>query len=142
MLVRVVGVAMTTIHPYVLTLREIPRSSNRPALNRTVGHREKREWQQKFLAEMMVNRVQRKMAHANVAIEVRWKFNVRRDWHNWFHGVVKPLADALTSGGYLPDDTGEYLKIETPFEFVYVKDWPPKALHKVEMIVKLEAEYD
>jgi hypothetical protein len=81
------------------------------------------------------------MVRCEASVTVRWKHANRRDWHNYFHGIVKPLADALASAGYLPDDTGDYFKVVTPFEFQYVRDWPPNALHKVELVVLLECEY-
>lgn len=129
-------------HTYVLTLNEMPRSSNRQPANRKLGHIEKKDWQGKFLAELMLARAQRHMTHVNVAITVRWKTKNHRDWHNWFHSIIKPLADALVQGGYLPDDTGDELSVETPFVFEYPAEWPERALHKVELIVKLEAEYE
>jgi hypothetical protein len=125
---------------YVLTLREMPRSSNRQSANRLIAHREKKEWQQRFLAEMMVSKVKRGMTHCNVSIEVRWKTRNHRDWHNYFHGVIKPLADALVSGNYLPDDTGDELSIDTPFVLVTPETWG-STLSKVELVIKLEATY-
>jgi len=133
---------------YVLTLKATPKSINAGGggtrSNKYAAHREKKHWEGQFLLELLANKVQRGMQF--VAVTVTLRFHHRsgkgRDAENWRQPVIKPLLDALQAGGYLENDTEEFVKVVDVTLEDGVADWPhadPRI--KSEMIVQLEAQY-
>lgn len=126
---------------YVLTVREAPKSNNRPAANRNMAHAEKKRWQGLLLSELMVARVERGMTFVTATVEVRWRRRNHQDIENFHQAVSKPLADALVSGGYLKDDTQDWFKL-ADMTAIYPKEWPHKdPRSKAETVIRLDCEY-
>jgi hypothetical protein len=134
---------------FVLTVRDCPKSINAGGggtrANPYAAAKEKKKWQGTFGTELLAARVRRGMQFCNVYVTVRFKHKgggKGRDEENFRQPVIKPLLDALTAGGYLEDDTDEYVKVKE-FELVDgVKTWPyadPRL--KAEIIIKLEGSY-
>lgn len=130
---------------YTLTVREVPKSVNTKGggVGQHWGgtHKEKKAWEGKYLAELLVGRVDRHMQFCKVTIDVKWKRRNRRDIENYRHPIVKPLLDALVKGGYLDDDTDEYVEV-VGLTFSYPETWPFDHPGLTEyMDITLEAQY-
>lgn len=135
---------------YVLTLNDCPKSINAGGggsrAHHMGAHREKKRWEGLFLQQLMLAKVPQGMTHCNAEITVRWKRRNHRDKTNYYSSIVKPLADALApphgshAPRWLPDDTQEFFQV-TLNDFEYPAEWP-LGIHKVELIVRLEAQYE
>jgi hypothetical protein len=130
---------------YVLTLHDCPKSVNAGGGGSRVhwskAHTEKRQWEGRYALELMAAKVPRNMHFCHIEVTVRWKHRNRRDSTNYFQPIFKPLLDALTKGGWLEDDTDEWVGV-APIKFEYPEVWgiaDPRC--KCVMIVKLEASY-
>lgn len=131
---------------YTLTVREVPKSVN--SKGGGVGqhwgstHSDKRAWEGKYLAELMVAKVRRHMTYCRITIDVKWKRFNHQETENYRHPIVKPLLDALVKGGYLPDDADEYQKV-ADLTFSYPEKWPfDHPGLKAYMDITLEARYE
>lgn len=133
---------------YVLTLKATPKSINAGGgghrSNRYAAHREKKFWEGQFLMELLAAKVGKRMQFVRVTVTLRFKHRSGkgRDAENYRQPVIKPLLDALQAGGYLENDTEEYVKVVDVTLEDGVADWPhadPRI--KSEMIVQLEGQY-
>lgn len=134
---------------FVLTVRNSPKSVNAGGGGSRVHHMaaaaEKKTWEGIFLMEMLAARVEKHMEFCAVYVTVRFKNRgggKGRDVENFRHPVVKPLLDSLVKGGYLKDDTAEWVQVKD-FELVEGCDpWDHRDPRvKSEMVIKLEASY-
>ena len=135
---------------FVLTVRDCPKSVNAGGggsrSHWSKAYAEKKRFEGLFLQQLMLERVPTGMTHCNASITVRWKRRNHRDKTNYYHPIVKPLADVLApppnrhAMRWLPDDTQDYFQA-TLNDFEYPDEWPEAALYVVEMVVQLECEY-
>jgi hypothetical protein len=133
---------------YVLTIKGAPKSINAGGGGTRANHyaaaAEKKHWQGQFGLELMVAKVRRNMLFCGVTVTVRFKHRSGkgRDAENYRQPIIKPLLDALQAGGYLENDTEEFVKVHDVTLEEGVAEWPhadPRI--KSEMIVQLEAAY-
>lgn len=102
----------------VTTLRvnDVPASNNAGGggarSNPHAAAREKKSWEGQYLVLCMAGKLPKGLTkiRANVRLEFHDPKR-RRDVENYRQSVVKPLADALVKGGYLPDDTAEFFEV-------------------------------
>lgn len=130
---------------FVLTHLEAPKSMNAGGAGSrqhwAVGYREKQRWEGIYTMLLLGRRVPTGMASCTANAVIRWKNRNRRDSTNYIAPIVKPLADALVKGGWLPDDTDEFFSF-AGVAFEYPEVWPfrdPRT--KAELVVRLEASY-
>lgn len=111
---------------YAIRVLEAPKSMNAGGGGSRVhwakAHREKKQWEELFLAEFMVARMPRNPAYVEVEIVVNWRRDTGADSTNYFSAVVKPLADACQQWG-LPNDTDEFFAVRG-FRFAFPSTWP------------------
>lgn len=135
-----------TTKTHVITIYDCPKSVNAGgggvrSQHWGVAHKEKARWQGQYLKELLAERVRKRMDFCTIDITIRWKRPNHRDLENYRHPVVKPLLDAMVKGGYLEDDTDEWVDVHD-FRFEHPPEWPhcdPR--RKVELVIKLEAMY-
>lgn len=130
---------------FVLTHREVPKSMNRGGggsrVHWATARDEKRRWEGIYAMLLLAERVPVRMVFCTAKALVRWKRRNHADETNYISPIVKPLADALQKGGWLPDDTGEYFKFEG-VTFEYPEEWPyrdPRV--RSELVIQLVASY-
>lgn len=110
-----------------ITLLQTPPSLNAIGArgNPRMFHRRKKGWQRMLGAEMLVGIAQdaipRRLERVTVSGRLEFETSRRRDEGNYRTLLEKALGDALTSGGFLEDDTPdryrfERLEIEGPLE--------------------------
>jgi hypothetical protein len=130
---------------FVLTHGEAPKSMNAGG----GGHRvhwatardEKRRWEGIYTLLLLAERAPTHMEFCEAEATIRWKRRNHRDSTNYLAPVVKPLADALVKGGWLPDDTDEFFKFEG-VSFEYPEEWPHRDPRvKAELVIRLVARY-
>lgn len=141
---------VTTHRTYTLVIRDCPKSMNDSGggsrANPYAAAREKKHWEGIYLQQFMIEKVKRGMTRCHATITVRWKRRNGADKTNYYASIVKPLADALAppknsqATRWLPDDTQDFFDV-TLKDFEYPSEWPRNALHRVELIIELEAEY-
>lgn len=141
------------IATYAFTITQTPASANAGGggtrANKYAAHREKKSWEGIYLKELMALRARRRMLHCSVTVQLHFKNKVGgngRDEENYRQPTIKPLADALQIGGYLPNDTREFFEVNGLELVEGERPWPmntprlPKAPTSY-MIVTLEATY-
>jgi hypothetical protein len=134
---------------YTITVAGVPNSVNRGGGGVRASHwgtayKEKKHWQQVFMAEFMVKGIPRKMHACNVDVTLRFRGRYHRDLENFRHPVSKPLADALVAGDWLEDDTSDYFTIigfDMEEGCVLHGPWRDNKDVKGEMVIKLDALY-
>lgn len=90
----------------VLEIPGTPPSYNRTAhAHWTVNRSVKADWQQRCEIVLMEARVPRGLDLVTVTARMFFKQRRRRDEGNFRVVIEKALGDALTNGGWLPDDT-------------------------------------
>lgn len=130
---------------FVLTHREVPKSMNAGGggsrVHWATARDEKKRWEGIYAMLLLAERVPTHMQRCHAEAIIRWKNRNRRDETNYIASVVKPLADCLVKGGWLPDDTGEFFKFGgVTFEFP--SDWPHRDPRvKGELVIRLVATY-
>ncbi len=101
---------------YTLVYDEAPKSVNQGGggarKNEFASHREKKRWEGIFGMLLMAGKVQKPLGFTRVTIELQFTTRRNRDAENFRHPVVKPLLDAMKRGGWLEDDTEEYVQVE------------------------------
>jgi hypothetical protein len=99
---------------FVLTHREVPKSMNAGGggsrVHWATARDEKRRWEGIYAMLLLAEKVPTHMARCEAEAIIRWKHRNRRDETNYIAAIVKPLADCLVKGAWLPDDTGEFFK--------------------------------
>lgn len=135
---------------FVLTVPNAPKSINTGGggtrANPYVAHKEKTRWEGLFLMELLAAKVPKPMQFCVVSVTLRFKHRSGgkgRDTENYRQPVIKPLLDALVKGGYLKDDTDEWVRVA---DFTLEQGSPDTWSHrdprvKVEQIIRLEASY-
>ncbi len=128
----------------VLTVLEPPRSNNSGGGGARQHHfaaaKEKKRLQGLYALELMISRLPKGMTFCYAEIVVEWKRQNHRDKENFRQSVTKPLADALTAGGWLPDDTEAEWDVRR-FDFYYPPTWTyPQRLTGVQ-VIKLVGTY-
>lgn len=128
----------------VFTVLEAPKSNNSGGggarQHHFVAAKEKKRLQGLYALELMISRFPKGMSFCYAEITVEWKRDNHRDKENFRQSVTKPLADALTAGGWLPDDTEAEWDVRT-FSFAYPETWTyPKRLTGVQ-VIKLVGTY-
>jgi hypothetical protein len=130
---------------YEITVHEAPHSNNRGGggsrSNKYVAAKEKKRWEGLFLVEFMVAKVRKGMTFCAVEIELHFPRPNHRDEENFRQSVVKPLADALQQGGYLPDDTSAEFKVRDLKLVEGEKPWPYGPFVRGYTKIRLEATY-
>lgn len=102
--------------------------------------REKSRWEGLYMMLFLQCKLPKHLEFVRVGITLEFTTpNTRRDPENFRHPVVKPLADALVKGGYLPDDTADYFEVD---HLVISKDkltgLPPKSLVKSRITLAID----
>lgn len=101
---------------YRLVYDDAPKSVNAGGggsrKNKYAAHREKRMWEGIFGMLLMSERVPKPLGFTRITIELEFKAARMRDSTNYYHPVVKPLLDAMKLGGWIKDDTDDYVQIE------------------------------
>lgn len=130
---------------FVLSYPEAPKSLNAGGAGSrrhwSVAHQEKRRWEGLYVMLLLAEGVPTGMGHCSLEATIRWKTRARRDSTNYIAPIVKPLADALVKGGWLPDDTDEFFRF-SGLTFEYPDVWrysDPRV--KSELVVCLRASY-
>ena len=92
---------------YELTLHVVP-----PSMNAVGGHshwtvfrKHKKAWQRDIEMALLVAQVPRHLQRVVAVASLRFTVDRRRDEGNFRMLLEKALGDALTNGGWLPDDT-------------------------------------
>lgn len=133
-----------TARVFTLLVRDAPKSNNAKGggtgAHFQVAGKEKKRWEGLYLAELMVARVPRGMTHCKVDVTLHFRRRNHRDEENYRQGVMKPLADALQKGGYLPDDTRQEFEVGS-FELREKSEPWPYPLLTGYTEVRLEAVY-
>lgn len=95
----------------VLEIPGTPPSYNRTAhAHWTVNRKVKRDWQERCELVLMEARVPRGLHLVTVTARMFFKERRRRDEGNFRVVIEKSLGDALTNGGWLPDDTPDHYR--------------------------------
>jgi hypothetical protein len=130
---------------FVLQIFDCPKSMNQGGAGYKrhwrAAHQEKKLWEGWFGTELMAARIPRGMARCRVSVTIQFKEKRRRDAANYFAPVTKPLYDALVHGGYLPDDTDEFVTM-VGFRLEHLRPWPHNPFLKQCLVIRLEADYD
>lgn len=122
---------------------ETPPSSN---TNTGVGGRgnpkgiarTKGKWEGMFAVMLLTAKLPRNLSRVRVRPRLEFKTPNRRDSDNFYFAISKPLGDALTKGGWLPDDTPEFYACERPEIEVGVKTLPPMAKGRLTLDIEYE----
>lgn len=119
----------------------VPPSSNTNTGVGGRGHpaaigRTKSEWEGTFAFLLIAARIPRNLASVKVTPRLRFRTANKRDGDNFYFPISKPLGDALTKGGWLPDDTPDHYHMERVVIEVGCKDLKPHV--KGEMILEVE----
>lgn len=95
---------------YELELPETPPSFNAVGHtgNRWTWTRAEKKWRETFETLLMVERVPRKLLAVDASASLRFPSKRKRDEGNYRTILEKALGDALTNGGWLPDDNPDY----------------------------------
>lgn len=100
---------------YTLSYGETPKSLNAGGTGSrrhwAVGYQEKKRWENIWHASLLEARVPKHMNCVTITAVLRFPTAHRRDVENYRSSLVKPLADALVSGGWIPDDTAEFFNL-------------------------------
>lgn len=95
----------------VLEIPDVPPSYNRTAhAHWTVNRSVKQDWQQRCEIVLMEARVSRGLELVTATARLFFKERRRRDEGNFRVILEKALGDALTNGGWLPDDTPDHYR--------------------------------
>lgn len=109
---------------YTLVYDDAPKSVNQGGGGSRKGkyasHREKMEWEKIFGDLFMATRVPKPLGFTRLTIELQFVEKRGRDAENYRHPVVKPLLDAMKKGGWLKDDTEDFVQVER----VYLHEEP------------------
>lgn len=113
-----------------------------PSLNR-IGSRgshwaytkAKKQWQNDLGLMLMAERLPRGLLCVEAQATLRFPLRRRRDPGNWSWFLEKVTGDALTTGGFLPDDTARYFH----WHGVRLLDEPGPALTSVFVRYELAA---
>lgn len=133
---------------FVITMKEIPKSINAKGggtgAHHMQAHKEKKRWEGLYLMEFMVAKIPKNATHVEVGVTLRWRRRPGKppEKENYRQPVIKPLADAMMYGGYIPDDNDSIFEVSR-FTIEFPQDWPyadPRVKH--ELILCIEAEYD
>ena len=76
----------------------------------TVGRKAKADWQQRCEIMLMKHKVPRGLDLVTATAMIAHKTRRRRDEGNFRVILEKALGDALTAGGWLPDDTPDHYR--------------------------------
>jgi Holliday junction resolvase RusA-like endonuclease len=87
---------------------------------------------------VMMAKLPRNLSLVRVTPYLKFKSKHRRDADNFYFAISKPLGDALTKGGWLPDDTPDHYTCERPRIEIGCEDLPPLA--KGRMILEIDFE--
>lgn len=90
---------------------------------------------------LLERKVPKNMTRCKASAMLEFKHANKRDVENFRPAIVKPLADTLVKGGFLPDDTEDFFI----FERVEILKMPlevPNPQVKGRLTVKLEPEYE
>ncbi len=101
---------------FTLVYDDCPKSVNQGGggarKNKYSSHREKMMWEGIYGMMLIAGKVPRNLGHTRVTIELKFKAKRNRDAENYRHPVIKPLLDAMKKGGWLIDDTEQYVEVE------------------------------
>jgi hypothetical protein len=81
------------------------------------GAKEKKRWENIWLQVFMQAEVPRRMSRCDADVKLEFRTGRRRDVENYRAAFVKPFADALVYGGYIPDDSEDFFRV-TSFEIL------------------------
>lgn len=116
----------------VLEIPGTPPSYNRTAhAHWTVNRAVKRTWQENCELVLMEARVPRGLHLVEVRAKMFFKQVRRRDEGNFRVVIEKSLGDALTNGGWLPDDTPDH------YRFYAVELLAPSSTPRTELTLTL-----
>lgn len=132
----------------VVTVNDIPATANKGGggtrSNKYAAAREKKKWEGLFFTLCLANRLPKGLTRVTVNVELQFTDpGRRRDVENFRQPVIKPLADALQKGGWLPDDTAEFFQVgrfDISAEKIKLADFTP--LVKRGMVLTFEWERD
>lgn len=75
--------------------------------------KDKQDWEAIFGYSFMKAKLPRHLRFVSVIVELKFVDpGTRRDAENFRHPISKPMADVLTKGGWLTDDTEEFFVME------------------------------
>lgn len=122
---------------------ETPPSSN---TNTGVGGRgnpkgiarTKGTWEGKFAFMLLAAKLPRGLSLVRVTPRLEFRTPNRRDADNFYFAISKPLGDALTKGGWLPDDTPDHYACERPRIETGVTTLPPLAKGRLTLDIEYE----
>lgn len=101
---------------YTLVYDGAPKSVNAGGggsrKNKYASHREKMQWEGIFGMLLLAARVPRPLGFTRLTVELQFTDRRGRDAENYRHPVVKPLLDAMKKGGWIADDTEDYVQVE------------------------------
>lgn len=96
---------MSFLEPVTITHNDVPPSLNQLGSgNRFKFWRTKKRWQEILTAALTHAELPRGLGRVTVEGEFTFPTRHRRDEGNYRFFVEKALGDALTAGGWLPDD--------------------------------------
>jgi hypothetical protein len=93
---------------------QIPKSAN-ASIYRThhqQSQRTKKEWQGTFGYLLMAAKLPRGLEKVTATVELKFRVRRTRDADNFYLPISKPLGDALTAGGWIPDDSPDHYAME------------------------------
>ncbi len=109
---------------FTLVYDDVPKSVNAGGggsrKHKYASHREKMEWEGIFAMLFVTQRIPRPLGFTRLTIELQFTVDRGRDAENYRHPIVKPLLDAMKKGGWIADDTEEFVQVER----VYLDDEP------------------
>ena len=127
---------------FTLVYDDVPKSINAGGggsrKNHFASHRDKMRWEGIFGYLFMAAKVPKPLGFTRVTVELQFRDRRRRDAENFRQPVIKPLLDAMTKGGWLEDDTEDFVQVER----VYLIDEPLKdasPLTKARMTITIQA---
>lgn len=97
----------------VLVYDGVPGSANKKRGQHWTGTRgEKGEWEGIFALLAMKEKLPRHCRFLNIEVDLIFTTpNTRRDAENFRQPIVKPLNDALVKGGWIEDDTEDFIVV-------------------------------
>jgi hypothetical protein len=107
------SVALSYDGTVVLNYDGVPGSANKKRGQHWTGTRdEKAQWEGIFALLAMKEKLPRRCRFLNIEVELQFTTpNTRRDAENFRQPIVKPLNDALVKGGWIEDDTEDYIHV-------------------------------